>query len=491
MSTAPMRSDYRLTFLVLTVAVVSFALLQSLLVPVLPELQHSLHTSQSAITWLITAYLISGSVATPILGRIGDMYGKKRVLICVLVTLTVGAALAGIATSISVMIAARAIQGVGSAAIPLAFGIIRDEFPREKVRTAVSTISGLAAAGSGAGLVLTGPIVNALNYHWLFWIPAIIVGLATVAAFLLVPESPNRTPVRINWLAALLLSAWLVSLLLGISKGSSWGWTSGSVDGLLLGSVVLAVAWIAVESRSDQPLIDMRMMRMPAVLTTNLVAAFLGFGLYSALTFLPQFLQAPSATGYGFGAGVTESGLLLLPMSGLMFLFGALSGPLAGRFGAKAVIVSGMGLTSPAFLILAFAHSSVVEVLIGAALAGAGFGLVISAMASVIVDAVPVTQTGVAAGMNANIRTIGGGIGAAITASIVTASVTGGRLPKESGYTSGFTVLAAVMLLAVAVAARIPSLQRTRDAEQQEQADLAHGELAIVAGGTVVGDLPE
>jgi len=487
----PARVRYQFTFLVLAVAAVSFALLQSLLVPVLPELQRSLHTDQNSITWLVTAYLLSGSVATPILGRIGDMYGKKRVLVCVLITLDVGAALAAMATSMAVMVPARTVQGIGSAAIPLAFGIIRDEFPREKVTTAVSVISGLAAAGSGIGLVLTGPIVNAFGYHWLFWIPCIVVASATVGAFVFVPESSNRTPARVNWPAALLLSGWLVALLLGVSKGPSWGWGSPSVDGLLAAAVVLALLWGVVESRSEQPLVDLQMMRLPAVLTTNVVAAFVGVALYCSLTFLPQFLQAPPSVGYGFAASVTTSGLILLPMAGCMFVFGSLSGPLNVRFGPKPVIVTGAATTVPAFTLLAFLHGSVWEVILGTALVGAGMGIAASAMVSAIVDAVPAGQTGVAAGMNANIRTIGGGIGAATVGTIITTGVTGSELPRESGYTTAFAVLAGAMVFAVIAAARIPTTRARRGAGKAEQAELAHGELAVLAGGTVVGDLPE
>jgi MFS family permease len=218
-------------------------------------------------------------VFTPILGRIGDMVGKERMFVVALAALALGSFLAAIATSIGVMIAARVIQGVGGGVLPLAFGIIRDEFPGEKVGGAIGTTAALAAVGGGAGIVLGGPIIDALDYHWLFWIPMIMVIGAGVAARFVIPESPVRTPGRINWTAAVLLSGWLVALLVAVSEGPVWGWTSARVLGLGAVAIVLGVLWVRVELRSRQPLIDMRMMRLRAVWTTNLVAFLFGVGL--------------------------------------------------------------------------------------------------------------------------------------------------------------------------------------------------------------------
>lgn len=485
------RSHYQLTFVVLAVGAGAYSLLQSLVTPVLPLLETSLHTSQDTVTWVLTAYLLSASVFTPILGRVGDMVGKEKVLVAVLVALAVGSVLAALATSIGVMIVARAIQGVGGGVIPLAFGIIRDEFPRDKVAGAVGVIAALLAVGGGLGLVLAGPIVNALDYHWLFWIPGVVVAASAVATHFVIPESPVRTPGRISWSAAVLLSGWLVALLVAVSEAPSWGWSSLSVIGLLVAAVVLAVAWVAVELRSAQPLIDMRMMRLPAVWTTNVVALLFGVALYSIFAFLPEFLQTPSSAGYGFTASITESGLIVLPMSVTMFVFGVLSGPVSARFGAKAVLIAGSTISIVPFLILAFAHSAIWEISIAMLVLGAGFGLAFSAMSNIIVDAVPSSQTGVASGMNANIRTIGGSIGAAVMASVVTSAALPSGLPKESGYTASFTMLAVAAVLAAFAGLLIPRLHTQRDAHQQEQAAMSHPELAIIAAGTVVGDESE
>jgi EmrB/QacA subfamily drug resistance transporter len=451
------RTDHRVTFIVLCAGVSSFSLLQSMVNPVLPTIEAALDTDQATVTWVLTAYLLSASVFTPIVGRIGDKVGKERMLVVALGALAVGSLLAAVAPSIGVLIAARAIQGVGGGVLPLTFGIIRDEFPRDKVAGAVGTSAALLAVGGGFGLVLAGPLVSALSYHWLFWLPMIMTTLAALAAYLFVPESPERTPGRISVSSALLMSTWLVTLLLGVSQGHSWGWSSPITVSLLVATVVVLPVWVWAEARSDSPLVDMRMMRIPTVWTVNLVALLFGMGMYSMFAFLPQFLQTPdTVTGYGFGASVTESGLLLLPQTVATFLAGLFSGRLAARFGSKAVLVVGAGLTSLATLGLVLAHDEVWQLLVETTMLGLAVGLACAALSNLIVEAVPQSQTGVASGMNANIRTVGGALGSAVIASVVTANARPDGLPVESGYTHGFAVLVITSGLAALVAALVP-----------------------------------
>ena len=194
MAVTSTRSSYQVTFTVLLLGTIAYSLLQSLVSPVLPTIQHDLHTSQNTVTWVLTAFLLSASIFTPILGRVGDMVGKEHMLVVTLAALAAGSVVAGLAHSITVLIIARAIQGVGGAVLPLSFGIVRDEFPGVKVAGAVGIIAAMAAVGGGAGIVLAGPIVSHLNYHWLFWIPMMIAVIATLCAWLFVPESRCAPP---------------------------------------------------------------------------------------------------------------------------------------------------------------------------------------------------------------------------------------------------------------------------------------------------------
>jgi EmrB/QacA subfamily drug resistance transporter len=476
------RTHYQVTFAVLAAGVGAFALLQSLVIPVLTTVQQELHTSQAAVTWVLTAYLLSASIATPILGRVGDMVGKERVFVASLVALAAGSLMAALAPTIGVMIVARVIQGLGGGMLPVAFGIIRDEFPARKVAGAVGVIAALTAVGGSLGIVLAGPIVDALNWHWLFWLPLILTVIAAAGALLFVPESPVRSPGRISWLPAVLLSAWLVALLVPLSEASDWGWGSARVIGLLAAAVVLALAWAVAELRAATPLIDMRMMRRPVVWTNNLVALLIGIGMYATFAFLPEFIQTPASAGYGFGASITRSGLLLLPSGVTMFVTGVFAGALARRLGGKALVVAGCLIGCAAMAILAFAHAHEWEISLSNAIMGVGFGLAFSAMSALVVAAVPVQQTGVASGMNANIRTIGGSIGSAVMASIVTAHLEPSGLPKEAGYTTGFAVLAGALVIAALAGLLIPSARRLPG--DSEPADAG----ALAAAETVASD---
>ncbi|WP_344055075.1 MFS transporter, partial [Planotetraspora silvatica] len=455
-------STARRTFLVLSAAAAAFSIMQSLVTPVLPTIQHDLHTSQGTVTWVLTAWLLSASVATPLLGRIGDMIGKERTLLVALGAIAVGCLIAALAPNLGVLIVGRVVQGLGGAVFPVSFGIIRDEFPAERVPSAVGGLSAVIAAGGGLGIVLAGPIVGALDWRWLFWIPMIVVTVTAILAYRYVPKSPVRTPGRVDWLAAVLLSGWLVALLVPLSEASSWGWGSARTIASFAAAVVLFALWITVETRSRNPLIDMRMMRLPAVWTTNLVALLFGAGMFSVYAFLPQFMQVPRAAGYGFGSTVTGAGLLMLPMLVTMAVGGTVSGPISRRVSAKAQLVWGSAGSVLSCAAFAGYHDQPWQIAVAGGVFGLGLGLAYASMTNLIVQSVPANQTGAASGMNANIRTIGGSIGTAVVSSVITGHLEPGGLPYESGFTHSFSVLAVTSAAAVAVALFIPAARGRR-----------------------------
>jgi len=453
------RSPY-VIFGILTLGLASLTMLQSLVVPVLPALQREFHTSPSLITWTLTAWLLSAAIATPILGRVGDMVGKRRTLLVVLAALALGSLIAATAPTIGVLLIGRVVQGLGGAMFPLAFGIIRDNLPAARVPAAIGALSAVIAVGSGLGTILAGPIVDGLGWRWLFWIPLIATAVAGLLAALVIPESTSRAEGRINWPAATLLAGWLVALLLPLSEGMVWGWGSPLVIGLFVLAAVLLGAWIVVEVRSRTPLIDMRIMRLPGVWTVNLAALFIGAGMFGIFAFFPRFVQTPVSAGYGFGATVGESGILMLPMLIAMALAGFASGPLGRRVGFTSQLVGGSVLMVIAALGFAFEHGSTLAISIEAGITGLGLGIAYAAMTSLIVQGVPTSQTGVASGMNANIRTIGGALGSTIMAAIVTSSLEPSGLPQESGYTNGYLVLAIFAFGAVLAGLILPVLRR-------------------------------
>ena len=438
--------------------------MQSLVVPALPDIQRSLHTSETGVGWLLTAYLLSASVATPIIGRLGDMYGKERALVVVLVILAAGILLSAVSSSIGLMIAGRVIQGAGGGIFPLAFGIIRDEFPRDRVSHGIGLMSSLLGVGGGLGVVLAGPIVQNLNYHWLFWLPLGITILVTVATALWVPESPVKAPGRVNWLAAALLSAGLVMVLIAVSQTTSWGWGSVKTIGLIAAGLVVLLLWTATELRSEVPLVDMAMMRIHGVWTTNVVAFLVGVGMYSSFILLPQFVQEPKSTGYGFGVSVVASGLVLLPSTVMLVLVGQFTGRIERRVGSKTGLLGGAAFAAAAFVLLLLARSHQWEVYIASALLGTGIGLAFGALANLIVENVRSDQTGVATGMNTVMRTIGGALGGQIAATLLAGHLGSGGQPTSHAYGLAFAMCAGALIVSLAVGALIP--KRVHPAER-------------------------
>ena len=450
------RQHYNITFALLAVAGVSYALLQSLVAPALPDIQHALHTSENSVSWVLTAYLLSASVATPLIGRLGDMYGKERLLMIVMALLSVGTVVAAFSSTLMPMLVGRIIQGAAGGVFPLAFGIIRDEFPRARVAGGIGLMSALLGVGGGAGVVLAGPVVDNLSFHYLFWLPLVPIVAATVLIHLFVPESPIRVPGRVNWTGAALMSLGLAAVLIAVSETASWHWLSAKTIGCIAAGLVLLALWVRSESRSDHPLVDMQMMKIRGVWTTNAVALLLGFGMYSSFILLPQYVETPAKAGYGFGASVTQAGLFLVPSTLAMLIVGSQTGRLEKLFGSKPPLLAGGIVTIASFLILAFARGARWEVYLAAALLGAGIGLAFAAMANLIIENVGPEQTGVATGMNTVTRTVGGAFGGAATASILAGSIHATTYPTAHGYTVAFGFAAVALAFGVAAGVFIP-----------------------------------
>ena len=440
----------------LALAASSYAMLTSLVAPALPTIQHAFGSSTAAVAWIFTAYLLSASIATPIAGRIGDMIGRKRTFLTVIGISAVGFLIAALATTLPLMIAGRAIQGIGGAVYPLAFGIIRDEFPPQRVAGSIAWVSGVLGIGGGLGVILAGPITDHLSYHWIFWIPLIVAVIVGGAAALFVPESRIRAPGRINWLGAGLLSSWLVCLLLGVSQGPRWGWASERTLGLFAAAAVLVAIWIRTEARSTVPLVDMRMMRLRAVWTTNATAVLIGMGMFGSFLLIPQFVEAPPSRGYGFSASVTHAGLFLLPLMLSMLVVSPITGRISNTVGAKVPLVLGTAVSAVAFGMFTFAHDRPWEIYVATGLMGVGVGLAFASMTNLIIEAVPREQTSVGSGMNTIMRTIGSSIGAQASASILAVNLLASGRPSERSFTLAFGLCAGALVVATGVALTVP-----------------------------------
>lgn len=449
----------------LAVVAISYVLQQTLVVPALPVLQRDLDTSTTWVTWVFTGFLLTSAVATPLLGKLGDMYGKKRLLMVAIAIFTAGTVMCALSTSIAMLVIARAVQGAGGAIFPLSFGIVRDQLAPQRVGVGLGLLSATFGVGGGVGLVMSGVVLERLDWPWLFWIGAVPVAVSLVLVWRLIPESTVRTPTRLDVLGAVTLSASLTALLVALSEGQGWGWTSAAVLGLFAAAAALAVLFVVVELRVAQPMVDIGLMRSPAVLWTNVAAFLAGFAMFGVFLLVPTFVQMPSGlpealaaqVGYGFGASVIVAGLVLLPSSACMLVVGPLGGVMEPKVGAKAVCTVGLVTLALGGMVMAVAHDSYAEVIAAMILVGAGVGLSYAMLAKLIVDAVPVEVTGVAMGMNTVMRTIGGVVGGQVGAAVLgTVTIAGTGVPAEGAFTTMFVISSLAAVLAVAGLARVP-----------------------------------
>jgi EmrB/QacA subfamily drug resistance transporter len=452
----PARQHHNITLGILTLAGAAFSLQQTMVFPALPTFQAEFGASTAWATWVLTGFLVSAAVTTPLLGRLGDQFGKERMLLVSLGLFLAGCLGASLAWDIWSLIGFRVVAGAGGALFPLSFAIIRDELPAEKVKVGIGLLSAVWGVGGGFGIVLSGVIVDHLSWRLLFLLGSIPVAVALALVHRYVPESPIRSPSRVDVPGALLLSGALLTFMVGLTEGEDWGWISAPLLGLLAASAALFVAWVLVELRSSAPMVDMRMLTHRPVLLTNVATMISGFALFSCFVLVPTFVETESSHGYGFGASATEAGLFLLPSSIAMLFAGPLAGLIGRRLGSKWPLAGGMLVVSVAALLFAVAHDDAWPVLIASGLLGLGVGAAFAAMAGLIADNVDPLEMGVASGMNTVVRVIGAVIGGQIGAALLTAQTIGDTsIPAESAFTTTFLLSCVAALAAAAISVSI------------------------------------
>ncbi|HTU86912.1 MAG TPA: MFS transporter [Solirubrobacteraceae bacterium] len=436
---------------VLALAGAVFAVLQAAVVPALPDIDRALHAGPSSGTWILTVNLLATAVLTPVLGRMGDIHGKDRMLRVVVTTLGLGTLACALAPSLPVMLVGRAVQGAGGAVFPLAFGVLRDELDGKRVAGAIGLVSSLLGIGAGLGLVIAGPVITTLGWRWLFWLPLAVLVPVAAAIARCVPASPVRTPGHLDVPSGVLMVAGLSALLVAVSEASVWGLGSVRTLGLLGGGALLVAMWVRRELASSDPLVDMRMMALRGVWTTNLAAFLLGVGMYASIALVPALVELPRATGVGFGGSVTAAGLFMLPTAAPQLLVGALIGRIARRIDSRAQLFAGVALMLAAYLALTLAHRHAWQLVAATSALGLGLGFGLGALANLIVVAVGPQQTGVATAMNTVMRTLGGAFGAAIAAECL---ARGGSL--DGDFSLAFALCAGALTLGLGAVLAIP-----------------------------------
>ncbi|GFM19476.1 major facilitator superfamily transporter [Mycobacterium sp. PO1] len=458
----------RLLVIGLGVVVLTVAVLQTAVVPVLGVIAEQLDASTVAVSWAVTANLLAAAAMTPLIGRLADLHRKKRVLLGVLIVVLAGSVLAAATTSLALLITARVLQAASFALYPISIAILREELPPERMGSALAILSGTLGFGGGAGLVVVGLLMSGnADYHRVFWLTTGFTVLVIGLVVSLVPNRPRSATGSIDWLGALGLAAGLTAVLLTITQGNEWGWVSPRTLSTAAGGIAVLACWWIWERRVARPLVSTRMLTRRSMLFTNLATVSVGMGLYFAFLGLTQFVQMdPDIAGYGFGATVLQASVVyLLPGALAGFVVALVSGRFIDRFGARPVLMIAAVVGIAGFALIAFAHTSPWQVIVASVLANVYISLGYGALPALVVSEVETGETGVATGMNAIARTVGSSIAAALVALLLNRTTAAGT-PMESSFVATFLGGAATAVLAIAlIAASRPRPAHSESAE--------------------------
>ncbi|MGW4238348.1 MFS transporter [Streptomyces sp. NPDC004749] len=446
------------------VAVLAFsgivvATMQTLVIPIVPELPRLIDAPASDTAWAVTATLLAAAVATPMAGRLGDMFGKRRLLLISLVLLVTGSVTAALSESLPVLIVGRLLQGLSGGVIPLGISIMRDELPAERLASATAVMSASLGVGGALGLPTAALIAENFDWHTLFWASGSLGAVATVLVLTLVPESKVRTGGRFDLVGAIGMAAGLVCLLLAISKGADWGWGSGTTLGLFAAAVVILLVWGLFELRTPQPLVDLRTTARRQVLFTNLSSIALGFSMFAMSLVLPQLLQLPEATGYGLGQSLLAAGLVMAPSGLVMLAIAPVSAALSKAKGPKITLMTGALIVAAGYGLNIVLMDQVWQLVLVSCVIGCGIGFTYGAMPALIMGAVPRSETGAANSLNTLMRSIGTSVASAL-AGVILAQMTTAlgpvSVPSQNGFRTVLALGAGAALLSFALAAFIP-----------------------------------
>lgn len=452
---------------ILLLATLGVAMSQTIVLAALPVFGRQMHVDATAATWLLTVFMLASAVATPIAGRLGDLHGHRRVMVAGLLVLAAGSLVAGISDLTGWfpgLLLGRALQGCSGGVFPVVFGLARASLPQAKLHGVVAALSAMFGVGGALGMVAAGPLVDLAGTSALFWLGLIIAVIALLGAPLLQDDRPQHQPgerTRLDLGGAILLAGTVVTLLLGISQGRTWGWSSAATLGMFAAAIVCGIVFVIVERRVSAPIVHLDLLVRPALAGTNIATVVISVGMFAAVTLIPQFAQTPTATGYGLGYTATQTGLVFIPTAALMVIAAPLATRIAARTSSKVAFLIGSALACAALLLFGLVHQHAWEFFVAAGVLGLAYGLVFASLGGLVVGAVEHSQTGAATGLNTILRTLGGALGAQLAAVIVTGSIPDdGTAPTVNGYTIAFLVSAAVALVALVAATTIRSQHR-------------------------------
>jgi len=442
---------------VLAMAGLASSFMFTLVVPIQTRLPELLHADRDDTAWVVTATLLAAAVVTPIAGRLGDMYGKRRLVLVLLATLVFGSVIAALSTGLIWLIVGRALQGAVTGVIPLGISILRDVLHEDRVDPSIALISATLGVGGALGLPISALVTENADWHALFWTAAVLGAIVFALVLAVVPVSVLRTAGRFDYVGAVGLAVGLLGILLAISRGDAWGWTSPATLGCGLGGLVVLLVWGWYELRVAEPLLDLRVAARRPVLLTNIASVAIGFSLFSSNVSYPQLLELPAPTG--FGLSLLAASLVIMPSGLVMMVLSPFSGRLAGSVGPRRLLILGAIALIAAYGFSLFLASEVWHILIANLLIGVGIGFGYAAMPMLIMRSVPQSETGASNGLNALFRSLGTSSAAAVIGAVLASLSTvqdGRAVPTASAFQMSFWLGLGAAVVALVVAAFIP-----------------------------------
>lgn len=456
---APVPASPILVIATLCLGSLSGALMQSLVIPIQTELPRLLGTDAGSASWAVTATLLAAAVTMPVTGRLADMFGKKKVLVVSAAVLVVGSIVAALAETLLPFLAGRALQGMAMGYIPVAISMVREIAPQKHKASAVAAVSATMGVGGAVGLPLSAWIAEDVSWHGLFWFSAVLAAVVLVATAAVIPKVDDAHPGHLDVPGIIGLAVGLSAALVGVSKGSEWGWDSGRTVGCIAGGVLVLLVWGWYQLRRQDPLVDLRTSGRRPVLLTNIAAVLIGFGMMAQAIVVPQLLQMPEATGYGLGQSILEAGLWMAPGGLMMMVFAPISSRLINGIGAKLTLAIGATVVAGGYVIATGLMNAPWQLMVASIVASAGVGIGYAAMPTLVLDNVPEEEAGSSVGLNGLMRSVGTTIAGAVMAAILTSrtiSLGGHVIPDESAFRICFVVGACSALAGALVCLFIP-----------------------------------
>ena len=458
------------------------ALMQSLVIPIQPELPTMLGTSGSNAAWVVTATLLAGGVAMPVTGKLADLYGRKPVLVVSAIILLIGSLTCALGDSLAPVLVGRALQGFAMGYIPVAISFVRELMPPHLRNTAVAGISATLGVGGALGLPIAAGIAQSYDWHALFWLASALALVMVVATIVVMPHRPAAQSGKLDVIGALGMAVGVVAVLVGVSKGNDWGWTSPATIGAILGGVVVLLLWGRFEVTRENPLVDLRTTARRPILLTNIAALMAGFGMMAQSIVVPQLLQAPEATGYGLGQTMLQAGLWMAPAGLMMLAFTPISSRMLTALGGRITLATGMTVLAAGYAVAFFLTAAPWQLMLASCISSAGVGIAYAAMPTLIMENSPASEAGAGVGVNALMRSMGTTIAGAVMAIVLTSITTtlgGTELPTVTAFKVCFALGAVAGLGAAAVTLAISTRPHDEDGAAGTEALVPAAEPAV------------